>query len=1388
MLSLSNPTLDTTIKNLLKNSYSINSQYQIIGQWNYNSIVEIEDFGNYDQISLSNLYQLNTNYSSANHKIFYDSVAEDETITEEEYDNTKINKYYNLESCFENFRPTAGVVRPMALGNNTPMFYLLNINDIDKNNISINKPYPGSFAQDYTYWTSARFGTTSEGFLGVSGSTPSFENKYNIVVNSVGKGKIAPFVKYTSPVYVNTIRLVYQTHLGVPSQFKIEYLNDSNTWINMFDVLPDTRSLEKNTKGVFEIYYDYSNDEWKLLNQEFTPMPVTDLSVGSQQAIKINGLRLVVEAMSEPNIPFEMIELSPRLTVDLTDYTIGASFKTEVPDNSVGLPVGGITIGSGTISLSNDTNYFLNSNVNSFLQNSMYKNVKIKLFQVLSSESNSFSIPLKEMYVESWKDNDNFIVEAELQDFMKILQGRKANDIFIANTNVPATFAIQTMLHNLGYTNFKVLSSTKNIDTVNYFFAQKEKTVAEVLDDIAKATQSGIFIDAEGNLTYASREYMMNPQAPESWWLTSENIKINSGVPNMVEDNTSPYSDTYSVLDIDYLANIVTLTSETSDVINDGEIAYKSRSFKTYEALPNELFSKAVKKDTGLNSFGFQSKPSIKQIWSPGDKSSQGEDSNNNDVVLVGSLLKDTLKSSRLIDTTVTILKSEVASNPFSRLEDLLTNKILTDNLIDNNIKFITLSNLDVYTFPYEGYLRIDNEYINFKGKEYSKISSNKIGYDINKYSRTSNVITLNTVELHEFNINDSITISNTTDINGIYTITATPDDYTVRFASPGSNISEKYAPDGAMIISNLVPEKYITYSEIDKINNEEFSSIGEVSLTTGRVGLKLQFEEVSSDATSITYKIVSDGRGRFGTNVFDHIGLASESPIPVGWDKTCFHMYNEEIIAPDSAGVLVSSGAHQINRSNSQYVLDGIGSITEGAILISGSKHNLELDVQDFFDSIIEADSTGFNALLIKSLNLVYPGDSLIQGIYRNLNHVYNSFSTRLAHVQTKARSSTEEPTSQTPVAGLGIHVNPNNGTGYFLEVGASGGKELIANNLRFYKTYLSSNKLKAEVLFVGTVENVNQSILTTFGDLSTEEGQDAWTNLKINVENNDTFEIVVQGYSITKVKDTNPLLKTNNVMLFVRGDGSTLFDNVAAVASPNNTFLSLPSYGKFDIYNQGLEDYPAIENSESRFYESFGKDVNELKLYDFKYSGRPILRSVVADLSQIGAGYSIEEFNSNSFGGRLKLRNKTGRTLVLSNGTKNQLGIYGVVMKEDKARMITASGLLQDQNVTNKIVNSISQSRRKHGIKTFNLSSDYIQTYSQASKLMEWVLSKCSQEYQVVKVSIFANPFIEIGDFIKIYSPKHNIPNNIFIVTSIDYEISENGPKMSLELKEVR
>ena len=73
----------------------------------------------------------------------------------------------------------------------------------------------------------------------------------------------------------------------------------------------------------------------------------------------VRGLRVVVERMNKFDSTFDLIEMSPRLVVDISDKTIEYSIKKILSDlGTSALPVGQLLASTGSISLFDDDQAF----------------------------------------------------------------------------------------------------------------------------------------------------------------------------------------------------------------------------------------------------------------------------------------------------------------------------------------------------------------------------------------------------------------------------------------------------------------------------------------------------------------------------------------------------------------------------------------------------------------------------------------------------------------------------------------------------------------------------------------------------------------------------------------------------------------------------------------------------------------------------------------------------------------------------------------------------------------------------------------------------------------------------------------------------------------------
>jgi len=286
----------------------------------------------------------------------------------------------------------------------------------------------------------------------------------------------------------------------------------------------------------------------------------------------IKGLRIVVTKMINPQTTFDLIELSPRLSLDMTDMVSSFSLKKYASDLGVSnLPVGQLLASNGTMSVFdynqsfnvNNKNSLLNVYNNDILQFSFIaKNLQIKFYEIISKVKqidNSYKdyyVPLKTMYSDGFPkyDDSNRNISIALRDFVFYLESIIAPEILLNNASL--SYIVATLLDSIGFSNyvFKRLNKEKDAVIPN-FMVGPNKTIMQVLQDLAVATQTSMFFDESNNFVIMGKRYL---------------------VPDSVEDRDSDI-DIYASDSGTKKSNIINISSESQDIYNDGKITYYNR-------------------------------------------------------------------------------------------------------------------------------------------------------------------------------------------------------------------------------------------------------------------------------------------------------------------------------------------------------------------------------------------------------------------------------------------------------------------------------------------------------------------------------------------------------------------------------------------------------------------------------------------------------------------------------------------------------------------------------------------------------------------------------------------------------------------------------------------
>ena len=284
----------------------------------------------------------------------------------------------------------------------------------------------------------------------------------------------------------------------------------------------------------------------------------------------ISGIRIVVDSMNVKDSTFDLIEISPRLVLNVSDKTLDYSINKSASDLGLsGLPVGQLIASNGNINIFDYDQAFNENNQSSIIAKYINRHVQFKFYEVIVDVAGwDYWVPIKTLYADSFPKQDlmNKTVSLSLRDMYWYLESITAPQILM--TEVSVSSAVSLLLDHIGFSNYTFRRVANEKETIiPYFFVGPDNSVAQILQDLAVSTQTAMFFDEYNNFVMMSKDYIMptKEQRPTTFELRGTNDLFQD---NEIKNKTLANAK---------LANVISVSSQTNNVYNDGVINYTTR-------------------------------------------------------------------------------------------------------------------------------------------------------------------------------------------------------------------------------------------------------------------------------------------------------------------------------------------------------------------------------------------------------------------------------------------------------------------------------------------------------------------------------------------------------------------------------------------------------------------------------------------------------------------------------------------------------------------------------------------------------------------------------------------------------------------------------------------
>lgn len=1076
---------------------------------------------------------------------------------------------------------------------------------------------------------------------------------------------------------------------------------------------------------------------------------------------EVQGLRIVVDTMNRVDSIFDLIELSPRLAVDLSDKTESFSVTKAASDvaNS-GMPVGQLSAGVGSVSLFDYDLAFSSLNTNSIVSKYLSKNIQFKFYEVVVDvDGYDYFIPIKTMYSEGIPEisTEDRLVQLNLRDMFFYFESQSAPQILIQNASL--SYAISLLLDSVGFSNyvFKRLPNESE-PIIPYFFVSPDRSVAEVLNDIAVSTQTAMFFDEYNNLVLMSKEYMLpatNADRATDTTLYGSNDFVTDGVIRNKTTNSK-------------LANILSISSQQDDIFNDGTISYTTRHIqRSYGSIRQG--SMIDRDKTWIY------KPAL--LWE-----------------VTGT--ENTKSVNDVVGNQSTFVLGAIP------LESDLSNTIpyVENGVIQNNT--INFGEGVYWMTRYNGYFYANGEIIKYDAIEYeipgvnrsvltttgngvvnsSVSSSGAVGRvwitSVREYQKYFAKLPFNG-KMYPTGRVRIYSEPNYVEINGIARLADGPvskhgrGQFGTTVVSHPSGLSSYWSNNDNVRGCTMVSSELFGKPTLPATVVGASGQANAVARNSVRTGVIKNFLTYSPSSEMPVQNAMAPGTIQSSAFVFTGPSFTT-TQTPVDFlsyvHKPMNNLYKHFGSRMRIVGKIENSETSaQTPTGASQYYIGSPNKPTQ-SVTISGASGGIAVLLNP------ETNNGYYFEIVALTENNVES--------YDNASEINNVLFYKI----------------QKPASGNSSKAIPVKLWGGLAQILVDDGKFTGQYRMANEK-YPTVYDLAVEYQDVGSTRKfflyINGKQIATVVD-----------SKPLPVYN--SMALFVRGSS--RVMFENVYAITNN---YSQNTAYALDTPVNQVFSSDEIDVneSLRKYALSGViqasYLSGIS--PLEPPKYNIYFEEFGTIMREAAYFNVRYDkAYPALYAKLSPTFNKIKGYTTSGFVASAYGAEFMVFNATDTALSLDETSGNYLRIQGVTFTQESRHEYTVdeyfdkkSDYSNPQISSGRLVNypvkakkdyqDIKISRLTHGKKEFNLDAPYIQSHDDAENLMSWMISKIMKPRKSIGLEVFAMPTLQLGDIVEITYKDFDNVNQVsldgsrFVVYQIEYSKDSEGPSMVVYLSEV-